>query len=264
MTQTIHAIDISHWQVVTSFANIKASGVIGVFNKCTEGTTYVDATYDPRLLQARAAGLKWGAYHYLKHGLVQQQMQHFLGHIKLPAGSRVAIDYEDGNCTLDDLQQALAVLSGLDPSLQIAVYAGGLLKGQVKHDQKYPWLEPYPLWLAQYTTGTPSWPTNIWPAWSLWQFSSKGAVPGIKGDCDVNTFNGSAENCAAWFGPVGSQTPSPPPPPPVDRVMIDIQTPPGVDVLVTVNGIAQGASPKMNAGEDNISTPPQTTDGPKT
>ena len=180
--------------------------------------------------------MKWGAYHFLKHGAsgIRAQMEWFVGSADLPAGSRLAIDYEDQGCTLDDLQAAIENLADLDPSMQIAVYAGGLLKGQVG-THAYPWLTPHALWLAQYTAGQPSWPTAIWPAWSLWQYSDAGTVLGVEGPCDVNVFNGSKDNCAKWFGPVEVL----PAPAPSSTVTIDIEKPEGVAISLTVNGVRQ-------------------------
>jgi lysozyme len=244
----IDAIDISHWNTVTNFAQVAQSGVIGCFMKCTEGTSYIDPTYASRMPQAVDAGLCVAAYHFLKHGNIGDQMDWFVSQAGLPGGARVAIDYEDPACTLDDLEHALAALSDLDPALQIAIYAGGLLKGQVSSSASYPWLEPYPLWLAQYTSGSPSWPTNIWPTYSLWQWSQSGSVPGISGDCDVNQFNGSPENCARWFGPVIE--PVPPEPSPVGEVVIAVTVPDGMSVAVIVNGqeILRSGEGRMQAG----------------
>jgi len=223
------AVDISHWQGSVDFPALAAAGVVGVFHKATEGTSYIDPTYAPRMQLAQDAGLCWGAYHFLKHGSISQQMDWFLQQSLLPTGSRVAIDYEDTDCTLDDLQQALEYLGSQAPDLQVCVYAGGLLKGQVGSDP-YPWLSPYALWLAQYTTGTPTWPTQIWKHWSLWQYTDKGTISGVQGSCDLNTFNGSPDNCALWFGPPEEPTPA------HENVVIDIITPEGVQVVVSVNG----------------------------
>lgn len=229
---TVDAIDISHWQPAVDFAAVARAGVVGVIHKVSEGSSYTDPTYAGRKQQALDAGLRWGGYHFLKHGSVAKQMAYFLDRAILPSGSRLVIDYEDTACTLDDLQQAIEELARLDPTAEIATYCGGLLKGQVTPSKAYPWLSATSLWLAHYTTGDPSWPEWIWPYWSLWQYSDKGSVPGVEGECDVNEFNGGREQCAAWFGPASAE----PLPKPTPLVAVDIRTPPGVAVTVTVNG----------------------------
>jgi lysozyme len=236
---TLHAIDLSHYNTVTSFADVKAAGVVGVIHKATEGKTYTDPTYAGRMSAALEAGLCWGAYHFLKHGSVATQIAHFLAVAALPEGSRVVIDYEDSACTLDDLHQAVQAIAQADPTAQIAIYSGSLLKEQLgsKND---PILAPCALWLAQYTTGTPSWPAGTWQHWSLWQYTdgasggSPKSVNGVAGAVDCNTFNGSADACAKWFGPAGVTPPGPSPEPAM--VTIDITLPDGVACTVNVNG----------------------------
>ena len=251
----IDAIDCSHWNSVKSFPDIAKSGVIGVIQKCTEGTSYYDDTYGSRMPQALSAGLSWGAYHFLKHGNIQKQMAWFFQMAALPAGSRWAIDYEDPACTLDDLKQSLEELELLDPTAQIAVYTGYLVKQQVSSTGKYPWLAKHPLWLAHYTSGTPVWPVNIWPHWSLWQYTDKGTVPGMSGAVDLNEFNGTPEQCAKWFGPIVQPVPVPTPAPSHPVVEVALAIPDGVDVSIMINGAQVYGTPPadhhgMRAGEE--------------
>lgn len=225
-----HVIDLSHWNVVDSFADIKTAGVVGIIHKCTEGTTYLDPTYHERMEHARRAGLEWGAYHFLRHENAWDQMEHFVGKHHLPPGSRLAIDYEDPACVLHDLETALQALKELDPTQQVCVYSGHLLKEQVGN-KMIPWLKPYSLWLAQYTSGTPTWPKQIWPYWSLWQFTDSGHQEGVAGECDLDTFNGDTEQCKAWFSaPVSAGVSEP------QVVKIDIQCPQGVQLQMSING----------------------------
>lgn len=67
-------VDLSHWNTVTSFAEMKAGGIIGVIHKATEDTGYLDNTYHDREAEARAAGLGWAAYHFLKPGLAHLRL----------------------------------------------------------------------------------------------------------------------------------------------------------------------------------------------
>lgn len=239
----IHAVDLSHWNTVTSFLKVREAGVVGVVHKATEGKSYVDKTYATRRPEAAAAGLSWGAYHFLKHGAATAQMQHFVKYAKLPPGSRGVIDYEDQACTLDDLREAVRALQATDSTMQICIYAGGLLKGQLgsQHD---PLLAQCSLWLAHYTSGAPTWPTGTWKTWSLWQYTDgeQGGqpreVPGTKAPIDCNTFNGSAEQCAKWFGPSDQPGPTPQPSPEAPIVMLTVQ--PGT--VIVINGQAVTAS----------------------
>jgi len=52
-------IDLSHFNTVTSFSDIKSAGVVGIIHKATQATNWSDPTYADRKQQATAAGL-WG------------------------------------------------------------------------------------------------------------------------------------------------------------------------------------------------------------
>lgn len=236
MSDELVAIDLSHHNTVSDFQAVVDSGIVGVFHKATEGTGFVDNMYASRQAEALAVGLKWGAYHFLKHGSAGEQMAFFVANASLAWGSRVAIDYEDPDCTLVDLHDALEWLDTNAPDLQVAIYGGSLLKEQINGDY-YGDLAQSALWLAHYTEGTPSWPKNTWPQWTLWQYTDSETVPGIDGPVDGNRFNGSRENCALWFGPVERA-----PAAPVvasATVKIEITAPEGVELEIVVNGTAR-------------------------
>ena len=48
----------------------------------------------------------------------------------------------------------------------------------------------YPYWIAHYYKTS----LEYDDAWSFWQHADIGAVPGIKGDVDMDVFNGNAED----------------------------------------------------------------------
>lgn len=197
-------VDLSHYNDVSSFADARTAGLLGVIHKATEGTSWSDPEYQSRQPEARAAGLAWASYHFLKHGNATEQMEFFLDFARPPSGSRVCVDYEDPACTLDDLYEALDRVSRHAPSLRVAIYAGALLKDQLGSSAD-PKLASHALWLAEYTAGSPSWPQATWPEWSLWQYSDGSAggspqsIQGIEDFHDCNAFNGSRERCSKWF-----------------------------------------------------------------
>lgn len=237
MAQTLQAIDISHYQPEPDFAKVKAAGIVGVIFKATQGTSYVDDTYKSREGKALAAGLKTSTYHYLEGGNITAQMDHYLSTIDAPQGARVCLDHE-ADATRTELEQAVSYIQSKRPDLQVTIYSGHLIKDQLG-SAKSAVLATTSLWLAQYTTGTPSWPKGTWPTWSLWQFTDQATVAGISGKVDGNTFNGSNENLAKWFGPVTAPAPTPTPEPsPTGDIAIVIDTPGGFDftVSITVNG----------------------------
>lgn len=238
MSNDLVAIDLSHHNTVNELHSAAAAGIVGILHKCTEGSTFLDEDYHTRRRMAAEAGLAFGAYHFLKHGNVKAQMAWFLDNCELPVGARACIDYEDEACTLDDLREAVEELTAQAEDLQLTVYSGHLIKEQLGSASD-PVLEQTSLWVAQYGTSSPSWPKGTWATWTLWQYTDTAFVAGISGPVDGNRFNGSAENCRKWFGPVDAPTPQPVDP---STVIVSVQAPEGVPVQIIVNGKMTGAA----------------------
>ena len=189
-------VDLSHWNVANEaipFAAIKADGVVGCIHKVTQGSDYLDPTfherrekYAARRISAEAVGLLWGAYHFLEPGDMREQAEWFV--LNVGEGPYLlAADHEDPAVSLEDLKSFLRVcydLTGQKP----CVYSGHVIKEQLggANDE---FLGSHRLWLAQYTTGNPSWPDHTWSTWWLHQFTDQGTVAGFS-PVDLNHFVG--------------------------------------------------------------------------
>lgn len=237
-------IDLSHHNPEPVWEALKAIGVVGIIHKATEGTGFLDPTYRKRKAAAFAAGLCWSSYHFLKHGNIAAQMDWYLGQAGAAAGDRVVIDYEDQACTLDDLHQAVQHILDERPDLQITVYSGHLLKGQLGSKRDALLADHTSLWLAQYAP-KPSWPTETYKFWSLWQYTDSASVAGISGKVDANKWNGPLDKLPGWFHQeekIVEPEPTPAPQPEVAVVSINIDAPAGVEVKISVNGRASTVS----------------------
>src|SRR5262245_26031505 len=194
MSEVCKCIDISHWQDFPNFEEVAAAGVIAMIHKATEGTGYSDPNRGRNCKAAMEAGIAIATYHWIKPGNnARDQMAYYLDVIEPVQGERVVIDYEEDGCTLDQLKAAVEYLKGDQRELRVSIYSGHLLKEQLgsKHDSYL--AENTDLWLAQYTSGTPSWSTGTYPHWTLWQYSETGESDGIDGGYgDLKRFNGSA------------------------------------------------------------------------
>jgi lysozyme len=200
-------IDLSHWNDPVDFEEIQASGIVGIIHKATEGSSYVDDRYFERKEQALEAGLLWGAYHFMRPGDQRAHAQHFyetVGDIDV-----YAADHEDSGVSLDELKVWLTEMEDLTGRKPI-VYSGHVIKEQLGGYD--PFLAEHKLWLAQYSS-SPSWPEETWPKWWLWQYTDRGENDGVGGYCDLNKYEGSAQQLAdEWVG--GEAEPIPPPIPP--------------------------------------------------
>jgi lysozyme len=226
-------IDVSHWQPdPIDWQAVRASGVVGVIHKATEGESYVDPTLHKHAYEAHGAGLAWATYHFLRPGSIAAQMKHYLETIEPQPGERVCLDHEDSAVSLEALEQAVEYLQADSRNLQVTVYSGHLIKEQLR-DAWSPILATTSLWMAHYTAASaPSWPKTTWPVWTAWQYTDNADVPGIEGPVDGNRFNGNVRQCLAWFGPAETEDDEDQPP----QVVIDITADDGVEVTVMVNG----------------------------
>jgi lysozyme len=235
MSNDLVVLDISHYQPEPDWAALKAAGIVGIIMKATEGQTYVDETFARRYGAAIDAGLAVSSYHFLRPGSIAAQISHYLKTVDPEPGERVCLDHEDPGVSLADLASAVEAINAADPSLQVTIYSGHIIKQQLG-DGYDDVLATTSLWIAQYTlNAAPDWPSGTWPVWSLWQYTDKAEVPGIEGNVDGNRFNGSAEQCLAWFGPSQGVVPEPESWPETQVVTMRLDVPDNVEVRVVIN-----------------------------
>src|SRR4051794_29762116 len=173
-------IDISHWQGFPNFETVAQEGVVACIIKSSEGTSYVDPNRAVNYLNATAAGIACCTYHWIKPGNASDQMEFYLSVVDPVQGERMVIDYEEDGCTLDDLHEAVSTLLDDPRELKVTVYSGHLLKEQLEDDCDDLLQDHTDLWLAQYTSGEPSWPAGTYEHWALWQYSESGELEGIE------------------------------------------------------------------------------------
>src|SRR5687768_12426483 len=88
-------IDLSHFNTITSFDEIKSAGIMGIIHKATQATNWSDPTYADRKQQATAAGLWWGAYHFGTNDDGAAQAQYFLSKVNPGPTDLLALDFEE-------------------------------------------------------------------------------------------------------------------------------------------------------------------------
>ena len=114
---------------------------------------------------------------------MKDQAKYFVGEV----GKNLdlyAADHEDEGVSLDDLKTFLREVKRLTGKSPI-IYSGHVLKEQLGDRRDFE-LSQYQLWLAQYTSRTPSWPKPTFPQWWLWRYTEHGECDGIPGDSEGN------------------------------------------------------------------------------
>jgi lysozyme len=248
MADSVICVDLSHFQAGFNFQSFKNGGGLGVIVKATEGLSIKDHSYPIFRAQALAAGLVVASYHFLHSGDVQAQAEFFLSMVNPGQSERIVADHEkppgESAPSLDDLITFLQAIQSARPDLQLTVYSGNLIKDQLGSTRN-DWLaENTSLWLAQYTIGQPSWPSATWPAWSLWQYTDQGTVPGFGSPLDCDRFNGLGENFLKWVGPPSQSASAPAktiPRPEGVKIAMTIQA--DGPVTLTINGVPVDIAP---------------------
>ncbi|MCK6548345.1 hypothetical protein L6R52_21030 [Myxococcota bacterium] len=235
---TVEGIDVSHWQGAIDWNAVAASGKRFAILKATEGTSYVDDTFARNWEGTKRAGLIRGAYHYFRPARDPiAQANHFadvmgpLGPGDLPpmldleetdglSPSRVA---DATRRFLDHLQ----LRTGRVPMIYTGYY---FWRDQTGNPSGF---SHYPLVMAAYVRGCPLVPDS-WGRFTMWQYSSTGRVPGIRGNVDLDVFDGDLNALIALSQGTAPAPVQPTPQPPPSS------TPCGVAVGTKVYGHNQG------------------------
>ena len=198
-------IDIFHQNHI-DFDRARADGIVAIIHKATEGTHFRDNEYRERKQRAKDMGFLWGAYHFSSAGNVLDQVEHFLTVAEPDESDLVALDFEPSSHGPDmTIQQAHQFVMAIRNELGRfpVIYGGHLLREGVGHNPD-PILANCPLWYARYTHLPIGIPTQVWPTYTLWQYTDGNngdephRVDGI-GRCDRDRYQGSTDELrAAW------------------------------------------------------------------
>lgn len=210
--------------------------------------------------QCKAAGIKYGLYHFLTPNGIAEQAALFLSQWNKAGGAPIApivdveVDlprYYTGTATIgqqvwqDHVKLFLNLIeagTGKRPMIYTNKNYWGFVMTKNSIGQLVPptWTANYPLWVAQYPdnpdqASAPAVLPNGWTRWAMWQYNDKGRTNGFL----ANDLNIPSDWYAAELA--GVVTPPPPPPPDPDPE----PTPVTVDLALTVTG-ADVATVKVN------------------
>ena len=195
--------------------------------RCSAGERASHFHVDGQFLQmahsAQARHFPFGAYHFGVTGHVEDQARQFVDLIRQTGTTYIALDIDGDSAPNISLPEAEAFLTyvhdhlGRWPAVYTNLDVAATISGRYGPSSAFGHTT---LWVASPTLNMPPpghpLPTNIWPAYTLWQFTSddmcnphRGTVPprpcpvhiqGIDPGTDVNVFNGTPQALAALFG----------------------------------------------------------------
>lgn len=190
-------IDVSHHNGTINWSRVKddPQNISYAFIKATQGIDYVDPKFIANVQGCKAAGIKWGAYHYAtwnnKDVIKDAKFEaaHFLSKVQL-------MGKPDMPLVLDAESNDKPPLSPEELLTFITIFIGEVKKaGYDIMLYSFPsWINSYlpknhglgakcKLWLADYSG--PINPVNGFKPY-IHQYTDKGTVNGIKTDVDMN------------------------------------------------------------------------------
>lgn len=186
-------IDVSRWQGTIDWEKVKSTEYRGVMLRALGnkgGTPYFDPCFEKNYAGAKAAGLDVGVYWY-SAATTQAGLNAELSMLKESVRGKeltlpVAMDVEDSRLAVLNTQELTDhVATALHEIEQMGFYAqlytytsfakAHLFVGGAA-------LHPYDVWLADYTGKAP----KVDFKYNAHQHTSKGRVPGISGNVDLN------------------------------------------------------------------------------
>jgi GH25 family lysozyme M1 (1,4-beta-N-acetylmuramidase) len=204
MPGTLEGIDVSHWQGVIDWPTVRSAGKHFAFLKASEDDDFVDDTYAWNRAEAKAAGLKVGAYHFARPetaaGDAIAEADHFLATAGPVSGElRPVLDLEvTGGLSDPQLHEWVKAYLGRiyeRTGVRGVIYVSPNFWENNMLDSTWFASNGYDvLWIAHWTTAAgPSVPAGGWGShgWTFWQYTSDGRVPGIAGRVDLDRFNGT-------------------------------------------------------------------------
>ncbi len=194
----VRGVDVSHHQGEIDWSRVGAADVHFAFIKATEGGDHLDTRFEENWREAGNAGVARGAYHFFTFCTPGDvQAEHYLDVVP-PALDVLppAVDVEfAGNCkswaSIDDIRRELGVLLG---RLEAACGRSPVLYITSESEKRVisGHFDEYPVWIRSvfFRPGRE-------PAWSFWQYTDEGEVPGIETPVDLNVYRGQPDELAA-------------------------------------------------------------------
>lgn len=186
----LKGIDVSHYQGYIQWPLAARDPQVGyVYVKATESATWVDDTYERNVREARRAKIKVGAYHFFSPTTApQEQLANMTAVVKKRDMDLVPlIDVEKvGKAGSANLCHRLRTfLKGVERHYGVRpmIYTGYNFyrKHLAGHFNEYKFM------IASYAEERPDFEA-LDATVLIWQYSAKGRVGGVRGNCDCSAF----------------------------------------------------------------------------
>ncbi|WP_405134243.1 glycoside hydrolase family 25 protein [Nocardia sp. NBC_01388] len=193
--------DVSSWQhlngtMINWFA-VRAAGHNFAMVKATEGLNYVNPYFIPDSVLMRTAGVARGTYHFARPALPPEPQAALYAAVALgqngPLDLPPVLDMEDAGGLspgglIDWTHRYLNTVQALTGRTPIIYTYPRFWQTAMGDSNEF---TRYPLWIADYRGNDGPEVPGGWPAWTFWQYTDSGNVPGINGGTDLNSYSGA-------------------------------------------------------------------------
>lgn len=183
-------VDVSYWNghlTKAHFARMKKQGVSFVIARAGGyAGTMADSTFENNYQQAKAAGLRFGAYYYGSAVTVEEAKKEARHALKLCKGKNLAYpiwyDVEDPS-TMGKLgrSQLTKIIAAFCHTIKEAGHQAGVYASYSWLTSKIGDLSGIDVWIAQYNVSCSYHKPKV-----LWQYSSKKTFDGVSGHFDIS------------------------------------------------------------------------------
>lgn len=199
----LNCIDVSSYQGAIDWAKVKAAGIkYAILRSVVKGLD-VDSQFEANMKNARAAGVQLGVYLYTYAGDAAYAKKEAQALLKLLAGRPLELgvfyDMEMSSLRSASAATVQTVANAFRAEIMAAGYTCGVycdasFYGTNNHFKG--WAPDCEFWVASYGTndGQQHSVPKIDHHLIAHQYSSKGRVSGVSGDCDVDN----------WYGPAAA------------------------------------------------------------
>ncbi len=202
---TVHGVDVSRWQGNINWPKLRSQGANFAYIKATDGGDHLDPMFRKNWNGANEAGLKRGAYHFFywcRTGA--EQAEWFIRNVPKSANALppvIDVEYNhQSRCKkrpsrelvlkkMKTFMDRLEAHYGQRPIIYTAPdFYEDNLQGEFAN---------HPFWLRAVAAH----PRKVYPdrKWVFWQYSGTGLSHGVRGEIDLNVFNGDPAQWNRWL-----------------------------------------------------------------
>jgi lysozyme len=198
----VWGVDLSHWDGTINWKEVEGESIYFAYLKATEGTDYVDPSFQTNWSEIHHTSLRRGAYHFYLPELPEKeqalQAHNFINTVKKlePGDLPPMLDVEiDPEISVEQFQSRLLLVIhdivfhlGVKP----IIYTSKEL--YTKYLTWHGSFQPYEVWIAAYSFTRPEL-TDKKPM-RIWQFTDRAHVRGINSLVDMDIFYTTPDDLA--------------------------------------------------------------------